>query len=365
MVNYNEQIKEFEDEIKKTKYNKRTQHHIGLVKAKIANLREKQSARSRGKGKTTGYDVKRSGDSTVVLVGYPSVGKSTLLNILTNANSRVGQYEFTTLTVIPGLMTHKHAKIQILDVPGIIKGAAAGTGRGKEVLAVMRSADMALILVDVGHPEHLPILKKEIYDFNLRLNEKKPFIKIKKTERGGIRIGTTVRLTKIANQTIEAILKEFKINNADVLIRDNITDEQLIDVIESNKAYIPAIVVINKMDMVSEDKLKEVMKKTKADLAVSGEKGTNIDQLRELIFQRLSLMRIYLKEPDKKADMEVPLIIFKDATIEDLCNKLHRDFSNKFKFAKIWGKSAKYPGQKVLNLKHILKDEDIVELRMR
>ena len=46
MVNYKEKIKELEEEIKKTKYNKATQHHIGLVKAKIAILKEKQTSRS-------------------------------------------------------------------------------------------------------------------------------------------------------------------------------------------------------------------------------------------------------------------------------------------------------------------------------
>lgn len=365
MVNYVEQIKEFEDELKKTKYNKRTQHHIGLVKAKIANLREKQRTRSKSKGKSHGYDVRKTGDGTVIIVGYPSVGKSTLLNKLTNANSKVGQYAFTTLTVVPGLMEYKHAKIQVLDVPGVIRGAASGIGRGKEVLSVMRNADMALILVDVNYPEHLNFLKKEIYESNLRLNEKKPFIKIKKTPKNGIRIGTTVRLTKIKEETIKAILNEFKITNADVLIRDNITDEQLIDAIESNKVYIPSITVLNKIDSVETKKLQEVMKKTNADLAVSAEKGINISELKEIIFKRLDLMRIYMKEPSKKADMDVPLIIFSGSTIKSVCEKLHKDFVSKFKFARVWGKSAKYEGQKIVNLRHKLMDNDILELRMR
>ena len=128
-----ERIKELEEELSTTKYNKRTQGHIGLVKAKIARLKEEQQRKQAGKGKTEGYSVKRSGDATAIIVGFPSVGKSTLLNALTNAKSEVAAYAFTTLTCIPGLMEYKHAKIQILDVPGIVEGAASGRGRGKEI----------------------------------------------------------------------------------------------------------------------------------------------------------------------------------------------------------------------------------------
>jgi len=148
-----EKIKELEEQISNTKYNKKTQHAIGLYKAQLAKLKEKQKSRSGGK-KGEGYTVRKTGDGTVVLLGFPSVGKSTLLNALTNANSPVGSYAFTTLTVIPGILDYKYAKIQILDVPGVVYGAAAGTGRGKEVLAVIRNADLILFLIDVFHPEH-------------------------------------------------------------------------------------------------------------------------------------------------------------------------------------------------------------------
>ena len=74
-----DRIKELEEELSKTKYNKRTQHHIGLVKAKIALLKDKQQKRVASKGKSTGFTVKKSGDATVIIVGFPSVGKSSML----------------------------------------------------------------------------------------------------------------------------------------------------------------------------------------------------------------------------------------------------------------------------------------------
>jgi len=364
MVDYNPEIKRLEDEISNTKYNKRTQHAVGLMKAKLARLKERDSARKSGGKKGEGYSVKRTGDATVVLVGFPSVGKSTLLNALTNAESLTAAYAFTTLTVIPGMLEYEHSKIQILDVPGILKGASDGTGRGKEVLAVMRSADMALLVVDIQSPEHLDVLIHEINNFNIRLNQHKPDVRIKKTVRNGIRIGKTVHLD-MDNDTISTVLKEFKMNNAEVLIREPINVDQLIDIIEDNKIYIPSIIVLNKGDLVSRDKAEEVKFLTKADLIVSGEQRKGIEELKQLIFDRLNFIRIYLKEPGKNPDMEEPLIMRRGCSIRTVCDKLHRDFVSKFKFARIWGKSSKFPGQKLLSADHKLLDKDVLEIHLR
>ena len=359
-----EKIKELEEQISKTKYNKKTQHAIGLYKAQLARLKEKQKARSGGK-KGEGYAVRKTGDGTVVLLGFPSVGKSTLLNALTNANSPVGSYAFTTLTVIPGILSYKYARIQILDVPGVVHGAAAGTGRGKEVLAIIRNADLILFLIEVFHPNHYEALQKEVYDTGVRINQKVPDVRIVKTSNGGINIGTTVKLKKIDKKTIVSILNEFKIANANVVVREDINADQLIDVIESNKIYLPSIIVLNKVDMIRKEELEKVKKKINADLSVSAEKNVGIDELKELIHKKLKLIRVYLKEFNKKADMEEPLIMWENCTLNDLCLKLHKDFVDKFKFAKIWGKSAKFDGQKFPKLEHKLFNGDIVELRMK
>lgn len=364
MPDYNTQIKELEEQISRTKYNKKTQHAIGLYKAKLARLKEAQEKRSTGGKKGEGYSVKKSGDASVILCGFPSVGKSTLLNALTNAESRVAAYAFTTLTVIPGLLNYKSAKIQILDVPGIMHGAAAGTGRGKEVLAVMRNADLALIIIEVNYPGHLRVLRKEIYESGLRLDERPPNVRITKKERGGIDVASTVKLTKADAATIKAVLKEFRIHNADVVIREDISIEQLIDVVEGNKIYISSIVVLNKIDMVSSTKVEELRKKVKPDLCISGEQKTGIEELKELIFRKLDFIRVYCKEAGKKADLEIPLIMKRGSTIKDVCEKLHRDFVTKFKFARVWGRSAKFPGQKFM-LSHILTDKDVVEIHLR
>ena len=166
------------------------------------------------------------------------------------------------------------------------------------------------------------------------------------------------------NETIEAILRTFRINNADVLIRTKINADELIDCIEANKKYVPAIIVLNKIDTVSEDKSRKIAQQIKADLMVSGKEKEHLDELKEIIFQKLDLIRIYMKEPGKDADMEIPMIMFKNCTVKDVCDKLHKDFVSKFKFCRVWGSSAKFPGQK-LSLKHTLRDGNVLEIHLR
>ena len=54
----------------------------------------------------------------------------------------------------------------------------------------------------------------------------------------------------------------------------------------------------------------------------------------------------------------------KGNTLRDVCLKLHKEFISKFKFAKIWGKSVKFPGMTLRKLEHVIEDCDIVEIRM-
>ena len=124
-----EKIAEIEREIGRTQKNKATEYHLGQLKAKLAKYRGQllePSGKSGEKGE--GFDVMKSGDARVAMIGFPSVGKSTLLSTLTKTESCVASYEFTTLTCIPGVIDYKGANIQLLDLPGIIEGASQGKG---------------------------------------------------------------------------------------------------------------------------------------------------------------------------------------------------------------------------------------------
>lgn len=366
MPNVEEQIRETEEEIKKTSYNKKSQHHIGLLKAKLARLRmESEKRKSAGGGMSEGYGVRKSGNATVALVGFPSVGKSTILNKITNAQSEVAAYAFTTLTVIPGLMEYKGAKIQILDLPGLIKDASKGKGRGREVISVVRTADLIVLMVDVFE-NNISILINELHGSGIRVNTAKPNISISKRSRGGVSVSFTVSNPHLTERDVKSMLAEFQIYNADVVIREDADEDRLIDAITDNRIYLPAFACINKLDLASTEAVDKLMKKLAPfdPLAISAEKGIGIDRLKDTIYQELKFLRVYLKPPGREADMKVPLLVKGGCSVGEVCDILHRDLRKRFRYALIWGPSSRFPGQTV-GLDHVMEDRDIITIVAR
>ncbi|MEM2933559.1 MAG: GTP-binding protein [Methanocellales archaeon] len=358
MASLEEKIKAIEEELRCTPYNKATEAHIGRLKAKLARLREELESQAAKKAKREA-EIKRSGDARVVIVGFPSVGKSTLLNKITNAKSEVGEYDFTTLKIIPGILMHKGARIQVLDTPGLIEGAASGRGRGREVISIIRNSDLVLLLIDVFNPQQLEILKKELYIGGIRINEKPPEVFIKKKALDGIKINFLVE-QELDEKTIKNVLNEYRIHSAEVLIRQKITIEQLIDAILGNRKYIPGIVAVNKVDLASKEYL-EAIELPRDSILISAEKGIGLEKLKEEIYLALNFIRVYLKPPREQADMQEPMILKKGATVAEVCDRLHRDFKQNFRYAQVWGESVKYKGQRV-GLNHELKNGDALTI---
>jgi len=245
-------IADIEAEMARTQKNKATEGHLGLLKAKLAKLKREvmEGPKSSGGGQD-GFDVKSSGDARVGLIGFPSVGKSTLLTKLTGQYSEAADYEFTTLTCIPGVYNYKGTKVQLLDLPGIIEGAKDGKGRGRQVIGVARTCTCILIVLDVMKPlTHRRKIEYELEGFGIRLNKKPPQITIKRKEKGGLNIvkAMGLELTNMSEETAKAICSEYKLSNADVHFRCDATPDELIDVIEGNRIYVPCIYVLNKID---------------------------------------------------------------------------------------------------------------------
>ncbi len=356
-----EKIKEIEEEMKKTQYHKHTEHHFGLLKAKLSKLRA-DLEKSTSKGGGPAFEVRKGGDATIVLIGLPSVGKSTILNRLTNAKSKVASYAFTTLTVVPGIMRHNGADLQILDLPGIISGAATGKGRGKRVLSVARNADLVLLVLDVFQPGQLKTLEQELYAMGIRINQKPPEVTITRANKGGLAVTTTCKLTKLSQATIKGIMEVYGVSNGSIIIREDITDDQLIDVLAGNRTYASALVVLNKVDLVNEQYL-DIAKKQLGSgfIPISAEESLNLDLLVQRIWERLNFMRIYLKRPDAEADLEKPLILPAGSTLLDVCKRIHPRFTEGAKYAYVWGSSVKFKGQRV-SLDHVPQDRDIVTI---
>lgn len=201
----------------------------------------------------------------------PSVGKSTLLSTVTETESEQAAYEFTTLTCIPGIIYYNDCKIQLLDLPGpqfslilvhillislhassspgIIEGAAHGKGRGRQVIAVAKSADLILMVLDAAKERgnrHKEILEAELHTVGLRLNRTPPDISLRIKEGGGVKFNSTVPLTKLGTnptKTVYDILHEYKIHNCEILFREDANTDELIDVIEGNRHYVKCLYV--------------------------------------------------------------------------------------------------------------------------
>lgn len=301
-----EQIEKIEKEIQETPYHKATEHHIGKLRARLSKLREQLISggkKTKGGGGGRGFAVKKQGHATCVFLGFPSVGKSTLLNKLTNAQSKIAPYAFTTITAIPGIMRYKGAYIQLVDLPGVIEQAALGKGRGKEVLSAVRTADIIILITEVSREKDFEKIKTELKAIGLVL-DKKDF-----------------------NPLIHTIL--------------------------------PAIYIINKIDENPD------FKEQDSNVSyISAEKEINLEKLKETIWNKLFLKRIYLKRKDKEPDRNNPLIVDKDSNIWEIARKVSSEMAQNVKGAHVWEGNAKFPNQEV-SLNFIPIDETVVYLDIK
>jgi small GTP-binding protein len=343
MLTIDEQIEEIEATLRKTPHHKATNGFIGAMRAKIARLRDKEidgSGKSGGGG--GGYSVKKQGDATVVLVGPPSAGKSTLINQLTNAESKVAPYAFTTVTVVPGMLKYKEAYIQILDIPGLIEGAKEGKGKGKEVLAVARNADLLIVMTDVKRVDLIAKMVTELTGAGIRINQEKPKILIERKTEGGLDIFSNIK-QDIEKDAIKEIVREYGIKSGSVTIKEKVSLSRLFDALSTNRVYIPTIFVINKIDM--EPKYKDMI--DGEFVGISADRGFGIQELIDEIWKTLKFVTVYLVKPDENLNEENPIVMRLGETLKDVAEKIGPDFAENKKLVKIWGSGAKFPGQEV------------------
>nr|MCS5641343.1 TGS domain-containing protein [Candidatus Neomarinimicrobiota bacterium] len=245
---------------------------------------------------------------------------------------------------------------------GIIKGASTGRGLGKRILAVARSADIVLLVLDIFQPYHEDILTKELSNIGIKLNQNPPNIVIEKSTTGGIAVAEQVKLKKMSIKLLKDILNVYGYTSARVVIREDIDSEQLVDFITGNKTYAKSITLLNKIDLVDEKFLKKATKKIKSEfIPVSADANINIGELRDRIYDELRFIRIYLRPKGGKTDYKEPLIIRNGNSILDVCNKLHRKLKRDFRYGLVWGQSVKFAGQRV-GLNHVLQDEDVLTI---
>ncbi|KAI6831123.1 Ribosome-interacting GTPase [Hortaea werneckii] len=365
MVNITDRIKEIEDEMKRTQKNKATEYHLGLLKGKLARLRAQLLEPGPGSGGAggTGFDVSKHGEARIALVGFPSVGKSTFLGKVTKTRSEVAAYSFTTLTAIPGVLEYGGAEIQLLDLPGIIEGAAEGKGRGRQVISAAKTSDMIIMVLDATkRAEQRALLEQELEAVGIRLNQDPPNISLKAKKAGGMKITFQNPPKNLDEKMCYNILRDYRILNCDVLVRDeNATVDQFIDVImKDHRTYIKCLYVYNKIDGISLEFLDGLAREPNTAV-MSCEMDLGVMEVVDRAWEELKLMRIYTKRKGVEPDFSEALIVRQNATIEDVCDAIHRTLKESFKCALVWGASAKHVPQKV-GLGHVVHDEDVVSI---
>lgn len=365
-----ERRKQIEEEIARTQKNKKTEYHIGRLKGQLARIKtEMLENAARAGGKTgDGFDVRKSGDVRCALVGFPSVGKSSFLSRVTHTESEAAGYEFTTLTCIPGKLMHNGTEIQILDLPGIIEGAAEGKGRGRQVIATARTADMIILMMDAAKAEaQRSKIETELETVGIRLNQHYPNVTFKRKvscSMNAVSYSSNIKQTKGMSEAMaKEILKDYSIFNADVVLREDTTVDQFIDVIEGNRKYMPCLYVYNKVDSISMEEM-DRLSALPHSVVLSLHWDLNVDEVIDEIWEHLNIIRIYTKKHGSHPDFGKPFVVKRNSSVEHICKRIHKDIASRFKYSLVWGTSAKHQPQRV-GISHHLEDEDVLQIMLK
>ena len=219
-----------------------------------------------------------------------------------------------------------------------------------------------MILDATKRAEQRALLEAELEAVGIRLNRESPNIYLKQKKAGGMKITFQSPPKNLDEKMLYNILRDYKMLNCEVLVRDeNATVDDFIDVImKDHRKYIRCLYVYNKIDSISLDFLNELAREPNT-VVMSCELDLGVQDVVERCWEELRLMRIYTKRQGIEPDFGEALIVRNASTIEDVCDQIHRTLKDTFKYALVWGASAKHIPQRV-GLGHVVSDEDVVQV---
>ena len=280
------------------------------LRKRLSKLKSVAQSQKKVSRQESPFQIDKEGAGQVVVVGPANVGKPALVTALTNATPEVADYPYTTWTPTPGMMPMENIQIQLIDTPPLNRDYVE-----PELIELIRRSDLILLVVDL---QGYPIQQLE--------------------------------------DTI-ALLQENRIMPHH--LKDRYTEKRLL-------TLLPLLVLVNKNDDQSTDEdfevLCELFEEVWPLLPVSATTGRNLERLKQVVFERLEIIRVYSKPPGKEPDLNAPFVLKKGSTVEEFAGKVHQDFLEQLKSARVWG-SGVYDGQMV-GRDHVLHDGDVVELRI-
>jgi ribosome-interacting GTPase 1 len=343
------------------------------VKKQITNLRKQIEEKKRKKAGHTAPKVllEKEGAAQIALVGLTKVGKSSLLASVTNAKVQISSSPYATREPIPGIMNYEDIQFQIVETPALMAGAAGGKGWGLKTLATARNADGLLIMVDLSEnsTEQLTATLRELENAKIVIFEPSARVEVdRKTAGVGLRVIVFGKLVDCSFSDVEKLLRNYHVEDAIVRIHGEARLEEVEDAIFESTVYKPAVIVANKIDVKgARNKLRRLETYVGGKLpvvAISCQTGFGLEKLGQILFQKMSITRIYTKEPNEKEYSKNPFILRKGSTVHDLAKSIHSDLSERFSFAKVWAKRLPYSPQKA-GSSFVLEDGDVVEIHAK
>lgn len=304
-----EQIALLEELISVVPKHKGTDHLRADLRRNLSKLKERAQTRSGAGRRQSTFRIEKEGVAQVAVVGAPNVGKSALVAALTNATPEVSQSPYTTWEPTPGMMPIDDIQVQLIDTPPLYPEYVES-----QLMDLLRRVDLVLLVVDL---ETHPLEQLE--------------------------------------QTL-ALLKDHRI-----------WPNRHRECYEGARqaAFKPFLIVANKADDDGAEELfqlfRELLEEDWPCIPVSARTGRNLGTLKQAVFERLGVMRIYTKPPGRPADMSAPFVVKSGSTVEEFAARVHKDFLESLASARVWG-SAEFDGQSV-GRDYVLQDGDVVELR--
>lgn len=307
-----EELKWLEVMLKEIPKHKASEKLQSELKQRISRTKKELEAERKAPKRSHGVRIPRQGAGVVVLLGGPNSGKSSLVRRLTRATPEVAPYPFTTRQAAPAMMPWEDVNVQLIDTPPITAAFME-----PYLLNMIRAADLAVLLVDLGTDEGI--------------------------------------------EQCQELLERLQATKTRLAAASSLDEEDL------GLSFTQTLLAPNKVDLPEAAErltlLHELCPMEFAEYPISTESGEGIEALREAIYRALNVVRVYTKQPThKSADMERPFTLRTGSTVLDVAEQVHKDFAEKFKFARVWGAGV-HDGI-VVKGDHQVHDRDIVELHI-
>ncbi|MEM4769760.1 MAG: TGS domain-containing protein [Desulfurococcaceae archaeon] len=363
-----EKIRALEEFLSSVPKHKGTERLREWATKRLAQLREElEEKRRKRTGGRSLYFVEKEGDAQIVVIGLPNSGKSTLVHRLTGAKTVIADYPFSTTYPVPGMLKYNDVYFQLVDTMPLYPGSALSS----KTIGLIRNADGVVVVLDATQDpvKQLETILNMLREEGVHLAKPKGRVQIDIVRAGktGIRVTVLGKLIDATVDDVRKLLESYRVYNAHVKLYGEVSIDDVELALFEATMYKPALVFVNKSDAAkpSEPVIEDLKKLLPGSHIVIGSalKGIEIDCIGRAIYDMLEIIRVYTKAPNAPPARK-PLVLKRGATVRDVAVNVHSEFLENFLYARVWGRSVNYPGERV-GLDHVLMDGDVVEIHVR